>query len=97
MIGDKTERGVKMKLNPNFIKHTMDGMALVVPVAGADFHGIVQGNKTVDDILSCLEKDMSETEIVDFLCEKYDGDRSVIEEDVADVVSRLKEIGAVDE
>ena len=86
-----------MKLNPNFIKHTMDDLTLIVPVVGADFHGLVQGNKTVGVILECLEKDMTEEKIVDVLCERFDGERAQIKEDVSDVISRLREIGAVSE
>ena len=86
-----------MKLNQNFISHTMDDMTLVVPVAGADFHGVVQGNKTVRVILECLEKDTTEEAIVDVLCARFDGDRSLIAADVADVLSKLSSIGAIDE
>lgn len=86
-----------MKLNSNFIKHTMDGMALVVPTFGASFHGLVQGNKTVGVILDCLEKDSSEEEIINTLCSRFDGDRSVIEQDVANVIGKLKSIGAIDD
>lgn len=86
-----------MKLNSNFIKHTMDGMALVVPTSGASFHGLVQGNKTVGVILDCLEKDSSEEEIINTLCSRFDGDRSVIEQDVANVIGKLKSIGAIDD
>lgn len=86
-----------MKLNPNFIKHTIDGVALVIPTSGARFHGLVQGNKTVGVILECLENNADEEEIVNTLCNRFDGDRAEIEADVADVISRLKEIGAIDE
>ena len=75
----------------------MDGMALLVPVTGADFHGIVQGNKSVDVILECLQNDTTEEEIVNVMCARFEGDRAVIAADVADVVSRLQEIGAIDE
>lgn len=86
-----------MKLNPGFVKHTIDGMTLVVPVAGAKFHGLVQGNNTVGVILDCLQNDVTQADIVNTLCERFNGDRALIEADVADVVSRLKEIGAIDE
>lgn len=86
-----------MRLNHNFILHKMDDMTLVVPVSSADFHGIVQGNKSVAVILECLQHNTTEEEIVNVMCEKFDGSRSVIKKDVADVISRLKEIGAIDE
>lgn len=86
-----------MKLNPDFLTHTTDGVTLLVPVADAKFHGLVQGNRSVKVILDCLKKDTTEEEIVNTMCEVFDGDRALIEEDVLDVLSRLKEIGAIDE
>lgn len=86
-----------MKLNPNYIKHTIDGQTVVVPTAGADFHGLIQGNKSVEAILECLEKDVTENEITEYMCNRFDGDIEVIKTDVHDVITRLKEIGAIDE
>ena len=54
-----------MKLNSNFIKHTIDDQTVVVPTAGADFHGLVQGNKSVEVILECLENDTTEEAITE--------------------------------
>ena len=84
-----------MKLNPNFLRHTMDNQELVVPVAGADFHGMIRGNRSVSAILDLLAEDTTEEAIVDTMCERFDGDRDVIGRDVADVLSRLKEVGAI--
>ena len=85
-----------MKLNHHFIHHQMDGQAVIVPTAGADFHGLVQGNKTLAAIVDCLKQDTTEEEIVDTLCARFDGDREVIQADVAEAVKKLKEIGAID-
>jgi len=86
-----------MKLNQNYYKHQMDDHVLIVPNADASFHGLVRGNQTLGDILECLMQDTTEEKIVDSLCEKYKGNRSLIEEDVADVIARLKGIGALDD
>ena len=87
-----------MKLNPNFFKCQMDDNTIaVVPVAETTFKGFVQGNKTVGDIVDCLAVDTTEEKITEFLCEKYNGERAIIEEDVANIVSQLKKIGAIDE
>lgn len=86
-----------MKLNERFIKHTIDGQTVLVPVAGAPFHGLVQGNKSVEVILDCLKTDTTEEEIVDTMCSRFKGDREIIEADVADVLTKLREIGAIDE
>lgn len=86
-----------MKLNNHFVKHTVDGEALLVPVSGTPFYGLIQGNKSVDAILECLKTDTTEEKIVDTLCRQFKGDRAIIQEDVADVISRLKAIGAIDD
>lgn len=86
-----------MKLNKNFVAHTIDGMTVLVPMAGADFHGLIQGNKTTGAILDCLKNDTTEAEIADALCERFDGDRAQIEADVARIIARLREVGAIDD
>ena len=86
-----------MKLNQNFIKHTIDGQTVVVPTAGADFHGLVQGNRSVEVILDCLENETTEEKITDELFKRFDGDKEQMKADVHDVVTRLKEIGAIDD
>ena len=86
-----------MKLSKDFITHTIDGETVVVPTADAKFHGLVQGNKSVAVILECLERGADEKEITDELCRRFRGDRAIIEEDVADVIARLRAIGAIDD
>ncbi len=86
-----------MKLNANFIHHQLDGQTVIVPTAGADFHGLIQGNKTLAVIVDCLKQDTTEEEIVDTLCTRFDGDREIIKADVAEAIKKLKEIGAIDE
>ena len=85
-----------MKLNKNFISHQLDGQTVIVPAAGARFHGLIQGNKTLAAIADCLKNDVTEEQIVDALCARFKGDREIIKEDVAETVRRLKEIGAID-
>ena len=75
----------------------MDGQTVIVPTAGADFHGLVQGNKTLAAIAECLATDTTEEEITDKLCARFDGDRELIKADVHEAVERLIEIGAIDE
>ena len=86
-----------MKLNDSFIKYEMDGQALLVPVYGARFHGLIQGNKSVEVILECLLSDTTEEEIVSVMRSRFKGDEAVIREDVKDVIEKLKAIGAIDE
>lgn len=86
-----------MKLNENFIHHRLDDESLIVPTGSAGFHGLVQGNKTFAAIAECLTHDTTEQEIVDALCARFDGERELIAADVADAISRLRAIGAIDE
>lgn len=86
-----------MKLNDEFLLHNMGNETLLVPTANAKFHGLVQGNKTVEVILSCLSKDTTEEEILSVLKERFDGDEDLMKEDIADVVQRLRDIGAIDD
>ena len=86
-----------MKLNDNFIRHDVDGETLIVPTGSADFHGLIQGNKTLSAIAECLTQDTTEDQIVDALCERFDGSREEIQADVHEAIKRLKAIGAIDD
>lgn len=86
-----------MKLNENFLIHTSDGETLLVPTAEASFRGIVRCNKSVEAILRCLEHGADEEEIVRSLCDRFDGEESVIRADVKSVLSDLRGVGAIDE
>lgn len=86
-----------MKLNEQFVIYNTDAETLLVPTANAAFHGLVQGNKTIGDILECLLEDTTEDKIVETLCSRYHGKREDMQADVALVIARLKEIGAINE
>ena len=86
-----------MKMNHHFLTHELNGETLIVPTAGADFHGLIQGNKTLAAIAECLKSETTEEQITDTLCAHFDGDREIIAADVAEAIARLREIGAIDE
>ncbi len=52
-----------MKLNENFIHHQIEDQALIVPTGTADFHGLIQGNKTLSAIAECPQDDTTEDDI----------------------------------
>lgn len=85
-----------MKLNENFIVHTISEETIMIPTAEAPFHGLGEGNETVKVILNCLEKDTTE-EIVNALEAEFEGSREEMAEDVHSVISKLRAIGAIDE
>ncbi|MBR6255610.1 MAG: PqqD family protein [Clostridiales bacterium] len=86
-----------MKLSPNFLIHTQedDGEYLLIPVADADFSGVVRGNRTFGAILNLLKEDTTEEEIISSMQEKFDAPREVIEGDVTRALSELKKINAI--
>ncbi len=88
---------MNMKLNKNFLVHKTGKETVVVPTADAGFSGVVQGNETLGIILDLLKENTTEKKIADKMAEQYDAPREEIEKDVANVIIRLKKIGAIDE
>ena len=86
-----------MKIKDTFIVHKMDNETLLVPTGAADFRGLAQGNKTVGAILEFLLTDTDEEEIVRKLSERFEGNIEDMRADVADILTQLRSIGAIDE
>lgn len=86
-----------MKLNANFITHEIDGEQVILPVGSAFFSGIVRSNTTAAFIVNCLKKDTTEDGIVDAMLAQYDAPREQIAQDVAEILEKLRSIGALDE
>ena len=84
-----------MKLNPKFLTHETKGEHITVSTTGTDFNGLVRSNPTAAFIIEALKADTTESAIVDKLLAKYDVDRATAEKDVADIISKLDEIGAI--
>ena len=64
---------------------------------GAAFNGMVRSNPTAAKIIELLADSITEEELVGKMCELYDADPAIIERDVKAVVSKLREIGAIDD
>lgn len=86
-----------MKLKQEFVYHDAGSEAILVPVGGADFSGVVKGNRTLGAVLSLLGEETTEAQLVDALCERYDAPRDAVARDVAKVLGELRKIGALDE
>ena len=84
-----------MKLKHEFLLHTDGEDTFLIPSGSADFSGVGRGNKTLNDILECLQEDVTEDEIVKSIREKYDAPDGIIERDVKKVLDNLREIGAL--
>ena len=85
-----------MKLKDNFITHETDGEQIMV-AAGGSFAGMVRSNATAAFIVDCLKTDTTETEILEKMLAKYDGDKNVMAEDIKTIIEKLRKIGAIDE
>ena len=85
-----------MKLKDNFITHETDGEQIMV-AAGSSFAGMVRSNATAAFIVDCLKTDTTESEILDKMLAKYDGDKNVMAEDIKTIIGKLRKIGAIDE
>lgn len=86
----------QMKLNKNFLVHKSGKDTVIVPTGNAGFLGLIKGNETLGVIVDLLKTDTTEQQLIDQMTKQFDAPREVIEKDVKSVVSRLKEIGAID-
>ncbi len=86
-----------MKLRKEFIVHNTGRESMLVPTAGAAFYGVVRGNETLGAILTLLDRDRSEEELVQEMVRQYDAPAESIARDVHRVLADLRKIGALDE
>lgn len=87
-----------MKLKKGFVTHTIgtDQLMVAVGAAAKQFPGMVSSNETAAFIVECLKNQISEEGIVDRLLEEYDVDRQTAAKDVADILGKLRSIGAIE-
>ena len=87
-----------MKLNPKFLTHEIRGEHYMISTSGTKFSGIVKNNETSAFIVECLKTETTENQIVDKLLSEYSGaDRATVQKDVADILNKLRSIGALEE
>ena len=86
-----------MKLKDEFITHNARGEALLVPVGGSRFAGLVKGNRTLGVILDLLKQDTDEASVIAAMCARFDAPEEVIAADVRHALSELRRIDALDE
>lgn len=84
-----------MKLNPKFLTHETKGEHITVSTTGTDFNGLIRSNPTAAFIIEAMKTDTTESAVVDKLLAKYDVDRATAEKDVANIIGKLRAIGAV--
>ena len=77
-----------MKLKSDFITHNSADESYLVPTSGAEFSGIVKGNKTLGTIVELLKEEAMK--------ERFEAPEGAIERDVDRVISELQKIGALE-
>ena len=85
-----------MKLKDTYITHDSDGEQILLDTSSS-FAGLIRSNKTAAFIVECLKEDTTQEKIVEAMLEKYDAPKDVLAKDVADVIEKLRKVGALDE
>lgn len=88
-----------MKIREGFILRDVAGKTYVVATGdlSKEFNGIITLNETGKFIWSLLQNDITRDAIVDAVMERYeDADRNVVEHDVDDFLTRLKNDNVLD-
>ena len=86
-----------MRLRNEFVTQDIDDTQVMVAAGGDVFNGVVRSNKTAAFIVDMLRDDVTEDDIVNAMCRKYDAPREVIAADVTRIIEKLRSIGALDE
>ncbi|WP_298531310.1 PqqD family protein [uncultured Ruminococcus sp.] len=87
-----------MKLDPKFLTHETKGEHYIISTNDTKFKGIVKNNSTAAFIVECLKSDTTQGAVVDKILARYTGvDRGTVEQDVAEVIDKLRSIGAIEE
>jgi len=86
-----------MKINSGFIAHNDGEDMLLVSTGETKFSGLVRSNSTAGFIISCLQNDTTEDQIVAEMQKKWEVSDEIARRDVRKIVDQLKGIGAIDE
>ena len=85
-----------MKIRSNFITHNSSDESYLVPTSGAEFSGIIRGNKTLGAIIDLLKEETTRDQVVAAMKDRYEAPEGAIERDVDRVISELQKIGALE-
>ena len=93
-----------MKIKREFIlkklnENTENEINVVIAVGAyaKNINGYIKLNETAVFLWNILTTGATETELVDALLNEYEVEREIAEKDVKNIVSVLKQIGAIDE
>ena len=85
-----------MKLKDTFIIHESEGEQILIDVSST-FAGLIRSNKTAAFIVECLKNDTTKEDIVNVMYEMYEVSRAELDRDVEKIISKLREVGALEE
>ena len=82
-----------MKIKDGFILRDVGGKTFVVAVGklSKKFHGMIVLNETAKAIWNCFKSDATREDAISVLAKEYDAPIEIIEKDVDDFISKLKE------
>ena len=82
-----------MKIKDGFILRKIAGEDVVVPIGNniADFNGIINLNESAAFLLGLLKDDVSTSELIKQLIDKYEIDKELAIKDVDNFIDILKE------
>lgn len=92
-----SQKGEKMKQNPDFFLNETAGLQIIIPVgkASVKFPGMITVNETGAFLWELLAQERTEKELADALEERFEAPRMQIEADVSEFLRRLKLAGAL--
>ena len=87
-----------MKIKDSFVVHTVGNIQMMVDSDDSEnkFDGLVRSNETAAFIISQLNEDKTEEDLVKSLLSEYDVDEKTAKESVKYVIDKLKSINALE-
>ena len=86
-----------MKLSPHFTVCRSETDAVLVPIGGSAFSGVIRGNATFGEILELLERETTPEAMLSALTERYDAPKELLARDIDRAITQLRAIGALEE
>lgn len=87
-----------MKINAEFVKREVAGESILVPVGKTtlDLNGMMTLNEVGAFLWEKLPEAENEAALVDAVLAEYEAERSEVEQDVSEFLSKLRELKIID-
>ncbi len=87
-----------MKLKKEMVLGSVDGsdFAIATGKLSKKLNGIINNNKTANDIFQLLKTEQTEDTLVKAMTEKYDAPEEVIRADVRELLGEMKALGILE-